>query len=251
MVNQGQALALVTSVKVEAAAEVPALVATAATVVTRPIMEPGVVAGVVRKQNPATRMAYGQGLAAMARPALSLLQPGFEVSMQYQAIPDDPHAVVWMDDNGSGVAREGDPLWADYQCFLAKGGKAVPLGPTSIELSVAMSMVSGEVERVGAELRAGYTQYESDSWYVQATEAAAWLADSSTLTPWIDAVSLPDEDKTQLCQHIVARNQAYTEAMGELIMWRRTATAAIEACFSTGQPITALTVHYPEVPHAS
>lgn len=170
--------------------------------------------------------------------------------MKYQAIPDDPHAVVWLDKHGSGVAREGDPIWDDYQRFLAKGRKAAPLGPASIALSVAMSMVNSEVERVGTNLRAGYTQQESVSWPMQAAEATAWLASQNATTPLIDALLLPGEDKARLCQYITSQSQAYTKAMGELIAWRRMATATIEAFFAAG-PVTSLTVHYPEVPHAS
>lgn len=171
--------------------------------------------------------------------------------MQYQVLPDDPHAVLWMSEHGSGIAREGDPQWDEYQQFLTKGGELVQLTAEPITLLVALEMVNREVDRVGAAIGAGYTQQERDSWPTQAIEATAWLANPDTPTPLINALQLPYEDKTALCQNIVAHYQAYTEQTGELIMWRRIAAAAIEAYFASGRPITALTVHYPEVPYAS
>lgn len=171
--------------------------------------------------------------------------------MQFQTIPDQPDIVMWMTEQGSGIAREGDPQWNDFQQFLAKGGELMQLAEAHLSLSMAMAMIVTEAERVCSTLRAGYPLQESESWSVQAAEAQAWLVNPAISTPLIDALLLPYEDKAALCQQIAAHYAAYTKAMGEIIMWRRIATAAIEAYFASGRPIMALVVQYPEVPYAS
>lgn len=67
-----------------------------------------------------------------------------------------------------------------------------------------------------------YTQEERDSWPVQEAEATAWLADSSALTPFIDAMIVETgETKLEIATRIKAKADAFKLAVGTALGKKR------------------------------
>lgn len=171
--------------------------------------------------------------------------------MDYRSITGKV-GVIWLDPESgcSGVIQPGDEGWDDYKAWIAAGNAPASIYPP-LTFEQALQEIVQEFERVLEPIKSGYSDSEVASWPMQCAEATAWLANEQSPTPMIDGLLLPWEDKREMCTAILSSATAHSTAMGELIMWRRIATAAIEAYFDSGRPITSLIVQYPEVPYAS
>lgn len=169
--------------------------------------------------------------------------------MRFSDVPGSDDIIMWSDESGSGIAAKGDDIWQEYQAFIDAGGNPAQPVQQHVDMATAMAMVSGEVDRVSSECRAGYTQTELDSWPLQDAEAKAWLASTAAMTPMLDAMMLPWEDKRDFCEALLAQHATTSTAIGELMAWRRIAEAAIEAYFVHG-PRDGVTIRYPDVPTA-
>ncbi|QTL95526.1 hypothetical protein [Aeromonas jandaei] len=169
--------------------------------------------------------------------------------MRYQSITGDD-AIVWIDGNSSGVIRVGEPGWSKYLAWLAEGHAPEREPSELITMEQAMGMVEDEFERACAPLRGASTQAEINSWAHQAAEARAYLADNRAPTPLIDGMTLPWEDKEELCRSLIAKSDRLSAAMGSILMWRRIAIAAVESLFERG-PRSHFSVSYPDVPSAT
>ncbi len=170
--------------------------------------------------------------------------------MRFIEVPGADSAIMWVDENGSGIATEGDEIWQEYQEFLNAGGEPEREQKVQVDMASAMAMVTREVERVSAEYRTGYTQAELDSWPLQDAEAKAWLASNDAATPMLDAMMLPWEDKREVCETILAQHATSATTIGDMMAWRRIAEAAVEVYFAHG-PRDSVTIRYPDVPVAS
>ncbi|KAJ8740050.1 hypothetical protein H9Y13_18745 [Aeromonas veronii] len=164
---------------------------------------------------------------------------------------EDQNMVLWADDDGCcGIVTKEDSSWSEYQEYLNAGHLPEPYPVQTIDADTAMAMVEREFERACTPLRGTSTQAEIDSWPQQAAEARAYLADDRANTPLIDGIALPWEDKEALCRDVIAKNDRYAAAMGDILMWRRIAIAAVEAMFERG-PRSGFSVQYPDVPSAT
>lgn len=170
--------------------------------------------------------------------------------MRYLVIPGELDAIVWLDGDNSGVIRDGDAGWDAYQAWLEDGNTPEQEQSEQITMEQAIAMVEKEFERACAHLRGTSAQAEIDTWALQAAEARAYLADGSANTPIIDGIALPWEDKEALCHEVITKSDQYAAAMGDILMWRRIALAAVEALFGRG-PRNGLSVMYPDVPSAT
>ncbi len=159
--------------------------------------------------------------------------------------------VIWVSESGSGVAVVGSHEWDAYQAWVADGNTPTStLPPVPITQAMAMALVEQEFDRACEPIRGTSPQAEIDSWPMQVAEARAFMADASAPTPLIDGVLLPWEDKQEFCTSVISNSEAYAIAMGEILMWRRIAIAAVEAMFEDG-PRHEFYIQYPEVPSAS
>ncbi|MDA8484394.1 hypothetical protein NNO07_15065 [Pseudomonas resinovorans] len=179
--------------------------------------------------------------------------------MQYQYIPGEPDAVVWLDNQGnSGVIRAHDvELWAAYQQWLADGNEPSSMLPPDTrsidELRAAAAVaVNDQVEAALAPLTQQYARVERESWPEQCVEARAWLVDEQAPTPLIDAITGPVSatDKQGFCQLILSNAAAYKASVGAVIAWRRSLTQWI-AAQTEREPLLQFAPCYPEVPSAS
>lgn len=170
--------------------------------------------------------------------------------MRYLVIPGEPDAVVWLEGSDSGVTRDGDAGWDAYQAWLSDGHVPEQKLSEQITQETAIAMVEREFGQVCAALRGTHTQAEIDSWPQQVAEAKAFFANENALTPLIDGMALPHEEKEELCHKVILKSEKYNVEMGALLMWRRIAVAAVEAMFEHG-PRNQFHVQYPEVPSAS
>lgn len=170
--------------------------------------------------------------------------------MQFQTIPGQPDIVMWITEQGSGIAREGDPEWDIYQEFLAGGNTPSMLPQATMTLEQAHILVRDEAERVLENYRSTYPAVELESWPQQVAESAAWLADPATSTPLLTAILQPDEDLQALCEKVLLRATAYRQTVADVIRWRRSASQTITTQFEQGT-VTSLSIQYPEAPHAS
>ena len=131
------------------------------------------------------------------------------------------------DDDGHFVAD--DPSTPDNEAYeggLSPDQLLAQLRPEPVyyEPSVALvkplllARVNHRSEAALKVIRDQYPDYEQLSWDKQESQARAWLAEPSTVTPLIDAIAEHRQlDKTELCQRIVAKAVAYESAVGAVI----------------------------------
>lgn len=168
--------------------------------------------------------------------------------MRYQYVTGQPELIVWMSGDDSGIIQEGDGRWPEYQAWLLEGNTPESPPEQWVTQDAAMAMVDREFELACDPLRGSYPQAEIDCWPQQAAEAKAFIADPTAQTPLIDGLMLPWEEKEPFCREVIERADAYSTAMGEILMWRRIAVAAVEAMFADG-PRARFHVQYPSIPN--
>ena len=79
----------------------------------------------------------------------------------------------------------------------------------------AMRRINSAYEAELASIRSEYPESEQMTWDKQEREARAFLADSATATPLLDAMSTGrGMDKTELATRIVAKADAWMQASG-------------------------------------
>lgn len=178
--------------------------------------------------------------------------------MKYLQIPGDDQAVIWQDDDGnSGVIRETDEGWVQYQQWLAAGHSpesTVPADSRSLKdlRDAALLEINRQADTALEPITRQYPRSEIDSWPEQCLEARAWLSSPAAPTPLIDAIAgtLSPEAKAVFCQVILAKADAYKAAAGAVIAWRRAVTSWVDAQTERA-PLLSFTPQFPEVPHAS
>lgn len=176
--------------------------------------------------------------------------------MQYTQIPGDTTAIIWQDKAGnSGVIRDGDPLWSDYQEWLAAGNTLEPLtfgDDRSLDelRTAAFANINVAADSAMLPLSSQYPRCEIDSWPEQCKEARAWLAKSSVPTPLLDAIGADadDEQKRQLSDAILSKSETYKIAVGAVIAWRRAMTDFV-ATVEDRDVLMLFRPNYPELPH--
>lgn len=167
--------------------------------------------------------------------------------MRYQYVAGQPDVILWMQGDDSGIITDGNAGWPEYQAWLSAGNVPEPPPEQWVTQETAMAMVDREFELACSPLRGSYPQAEIDSWAQQAAEAKAFIANPTAQTPLLDGLMLPWEEKESFCCDVIERADAYSAAMGEILMWRRIAVAAVEAMFADG-PRARFHVQYPSIP---
>lgn len=175
--------------------------------------------------------------------------------MQYQVIAGEPDAVIWLDETGSsGVVREGQPGWSDYEAFLAAGGIAEPGEPNVLPSldearAAAFHLINAQADNALTPLTSLYPRGEIDSWPEQCIEARAWLENPEEPTPLVDAIE-PNMDaayKELFCHAILDKAEAYKVSVGAVIAWRRAASFWVEEQHDITK-LLAYEPRFPEVP---
>lgn len=178
--------------------------------------------------------------------------------MQYQTIPYEPDCVIWRDEDGnSGIIRQGDEGWADYEFFLNAGhvpDTAVTVDSRTIEelRSQALTMINLQADNALAPITSQYSRSEIDSWPQQCVEVDAWLADHQADTPLIDAIMGPatSASKQAFCETVLEKTNTYKRSVGAVINWRRAVSAWAEAQ-QEREALLGFSPQFPEVPNAS
>lgn len=90
--------------------------------------------------------------------------------------------------------------------------------PTEAELAKqAKAQINSEYELAVRELTTGVPDSEKSTWLKQEQEARAYLADSATATPLLDALSAArGTEKSLLVGRIIAKADLYAQAIGTL-----------------------------------
>ncbi|WP_368565478.1 hypothetical protein [Pseudoxanthomonas sp. UTMC 1351] len=177
--------------------------------------------------------------------------------MHYQTIPAEPHAVVWIGDDGSSaiIRASETSQWAAYLAWCAAGNVAPPItGEAMPTLEQAKAQTTNRLYlAVDSALQPILSQYatsEVSSWPVQLAEATTWLADPTVPTPLIDSLCGGGTGKVPLCQSIIAKGNAFSHVSGAVFAWRRACSDWIEACIDV-DALTHWQPQYPELPHAT
>ncbi len=138
----------------------------------------------------------------------------------------------------------GNALVTDDGVYIEKGGAWVPVDAaeasaiasevTALELPAIKEAKIEEIrigfERAVGVLIASYPQVERESWAQQEKEARAYIADSTAVTPLIDAISAArGVTKDALAQKIVVKADTFASAVGALIGKRQALEDAINA----------------------
>jgi len=131
--------------------------------------------------------------------------------------------------NASGHFVSDDPATPENEAFdggVSPDGVLAQLRPEPVyhEPSVAlvkplvMARINQRSEAALKVIRDQYPDYEQLSWDKQEQQARAWLADQNTSTPLIDAIAeRRGLDKTELCQRIIGKADAYEAEVGAVI----------------------------------
>jgi hypothetical protein len=178
--------------------------------------------------------------------------------MRYKTIADEPDCVIWRDEDGnSGIIRQGDEGWADYELFLNTGhvpDTAVTVDSRTIEelRSHALLMINLQADNALAPITSQYARSEIDSWPQQCAEVNAWLVDHQADTPLIDAImgSTSTADKQAFCEGVLDKANTYKRSVGAVINWRRAASAWAEVQ-QEREALLGFSPQFPEVPNAS
>lgn len=106
--------------------------------------------------------------------------------------------------------------------IVIQNGQPVAQDPPAPSLSVIkrrhLEQVNRDFEAAVYQLRSSYPESEVISWTKQETEALAWLANQSSPTPLIDALcAVRGVQKPELVSRIIAKAEAYTHAVGQMI----------------------------------
>ncbi|TPG76300.1 hypothetical protein [Pseudomonas arsenicoxydans] len=177
--------------------------------------------------------------------------------MQYLEITGEPGAVICRDEVGnSGVIRQDETGWADYQAWLSAGHELASMAPIDRrsleELRIsAIATVHTLADVTLRPITSRYPRTEIDSWPEQCIEARAWLTNDSAHTPLLDAIAggVPNETIEALCLNILSKADGYKAAVGSVIAWRRAWTKWIEAQADLKELID-FAPQFPEVPDA-
>lgn len=133
-------------------------------------------------------------------------------------------------------ARQGE--YAGYLAFREQA-KALA-GGESDHVAAAVGRVNAGYEIAVARVAADYPQRETDTFVVQEREARAWQVDDAALTPFVDAlITERGIDKAEIMARIIAKADAYTQAVGRLTGIRQRLEGSIEAA-STDSELAAI-----------
>lgn len=131
------------------------------------------------------------------------------------------------DEDGHFVADDPETLENEaYEGGVSPDQLLAQLRPEPVydEPSVALvkplllARVNQRSEAALKVIRDQYPDYEQLSWDKQESQARAWLADDTVVTPLVDAIAERRQlDKTELCQRIVAKADAYEAQVGAVI----------------------------------
>ena len=176
--------------------------------------------------------------------------------MKYIQIPDDSDAVIWQGEEGSsGVTREGEPGWAEFQEWLSAGNKPEPMIPADSrpigELQIsAIAAIIVAADTALQPITSQYPRSEIDSWPEQCLEARAWLQSPTASTPLLDSIAgeVSKAEMEALCLNIVGKADEYKAAVGAVIAWRRVCTAWVEVQ-NEREHLMGFAPQFPEVPH--
>lgn len=133
-------------------------------------------------------------------------------------------------------------VWVFAPNVLINPVHGEPQTPAPEPRVAAFTALANEYDTRVQALAAGYSQYERESWPVQSLEAAAYVADPQTLTPWLDAASAARGiDKTELAARVLAMDTAYRQIHGALTGHRQKLWDQIAAA-QTAEDIAAIDV---------
>lgn len=133
-------------------------------------------------------------------------------------------------DPSSHFCRFVDDAW-QLEAIPLPEPEPVPAPPTLEQLKATrITEINGDCEKAIAEITAGYPASEVLSWSKQETEARAYMADSSSDTPLLTALSqargIPKGD---LAARVIAKADAFAALSGSLIGKRQTLEDALVA----------------------
>ncbi|WP_204248996.1 hypothetical protein, partial [Halomonas sp. S2151] len=119
------------------------------------------------------------------------------------------------------IVPESNELYADVEAWIAEGNTLAEFkGYPDTRLlddvkQAAMRRINSAYEAELASIRSEYPESEQMTWDKQEREARAFLADSATATPLLDAMATGrGMDKAELATRIIAKADAWMQASG-------------------------------------
>lgn len=145
-----------------------------------------------------------------------------------------PEAAVWCNKNNAYIEANGETYVI----------KATP-EPALPELKVRkLDEINATYQQAIATLTPTYPDDERLTFDKQEQEARAWLADSSTPTPFVDALAAGRQmDKAELVSRIIAKADAFALASGSLTGQRQRYEDFLDAA-ETAEAVAAIVPEY-------
>lgn len=141
--------------------------------------------------------------------------------------------------SGSGISSPDDTWLTDWSKLETKedGSYAIYYNEdmtididkeTEVTKTEAIAKANSDYESEVAKLTAGVPDSERSTWTKQESEARAYQADNTAVTPFIDSLSESrGVDKDYLVQKIIEKSDAYAIAIGTLTGVRQKAEDSI------------------------
>ena len=136
------------------------------------------------------------------------------------------HVIIRLSDGAFIPKVPGNRDYEQYLQWLALGNSPEPIPePTLDELKVQkVKEINAACDLTLNVILDTYPEGEVETWFLQAEEAKAYLADNTASTPFIDQlVAERGTDKATLVNKIILKSQAFTHFSGA-VNWSPTGT---------------------------
>ncbi|WP_263082146.1 hypothetical protein [Endozoicomonas sp. Mp262] len=151
---------------------------------------------------------------------------------------NDNNTIVRLSDNAFIPVADGNRDYEAYKQWLAEGN--TPQQPPAPDFADAKSAKLETLKAAcDAELENIYSLYpahEADTWFKQEQEARAFLANSSVVTPFLDALAASRGiDKDTVARAIVHKAEAFSVYAAQVIGRKQAIEDQIKQCETLAQ----------------